>query len=168
MHSSRVRTARSLLYGGGLCPGGLCLAEGSLSSRGISVQGGLCPVGSLSRGSLGGLCPGGSISRGFSVLGGLPDRTPPLWTESQTGVKTLPWRNFIAGGKNRDSINKMTDSFESPKCSKLNAIMIHIIGGSAASYLTGTVACIDGFSIKLLTKWARGALWISAKVIDIK
>ena len=24
--------------------------------------------------------------------------TPPLWTESQTPVKTLPWPNFVAAG----------------------------------------------------------------------
>ena len=28
-------------------------------------------------------------------------QTPPLWTESQTPVKTLPCPNFVAGGKNR-------------------------------------------------------------------
>ena len=26
------------------------------------------------------------------------DREPPLWTEAQTGIKTLPSRNFVAGG----------------------------------------------------------------------
>ena len=30
-----------------------------------------------------------------------PDRDPPVWTESQTGVKTLPCRNFVAGGKKK-------------------------------------------------------------------
>ena len=49
--------------------------------------------GSLSRGSL---CRGG----GVFVQGGLPDRDFPQWTESETGVKTLPCRNFFAGGKN--------------------------------------------------------------------
>ena len=29
-----------------------------------------------------------------------PWKIPPPWTESQTGVKTLPCRNFVAGGKN--------------------------------------------------------------------
>ena len=29
-----------------------------------------------------------------------PWQKPPLWTESQTGVKTLPCRNFVAGGNN--------------------------------------------------------------------
>ena len=33
---------------------------------------------------------------------------PPLWTESQTRVKTLPCRSFVAGGKNnRSNDNKM-------------------------------------------------------------
>ena len=27
------------------------------------------------------------------------DRDPPLWTESETGVKILPSRNFVASGK---------------------------------------------------------------------
>ena len=74
MHSSRMRTARSLLYvrdeslsrEGVLCPGGLCpgkLSWGSLSRR-VSVQEGLC---------LGGLCPvevsvqRGSLSRGVCL-----------------------------------------------------------------------------------------------------
>ena len=47
----------------GLCPGG-SLSRGS-PSRGVSVQGGLCPGGSLSRGGC--LRPGGSLSNGFSV-----------------------------------------------------------------------------------------------------
>ena len=29
------------------------------------------------------------------------DRDPSLWTESQTGVKPLPCRNFVAGGNKR-------------------------------------------------------------------
>ena len=28
-----------------------------------------------------------------------PTTHAPLWTESQTPVKTLPWPNFVAGGK---------------------------------------------------------------------
>ena len=34
---------------------------------------------------------------GVSAQGGLPDT--PLWTELQTGVKTLPCRNNVANGK---------------------------------------------------------------------
>ena len=81
MHSSRMRTAHSLPYGGvsvwgvsvwgvsvrgslsgGLCPGGLCLGvsvQGGFC-LGVSVQGGLC---------LGGFCPEGfclGVSRGVS------------------------------------------------------------------------------------------------------
>ena len=48
---------------------------------------------------------GGSLSGGV-CLGGLPDRDPPPWTESQTGVKTLPCHSnlVVAGGKNADYI----------------------------------------------------------------
>ena len=35
----------------------------------------------------------------ISVQGG---SLSPLWTESQTGVKTLPCRKFVAGGKNKN------------------------------------------------------------------
>ena len=75
MHSSRMRTARSLPYRGSL-------SRGSLSKE-VSVQGGLSPGGSLSRGSLsrgasvqwvsvqGGLCPGDSFSRGSMSRGSL-------------------------------------------------------------------------------------------------
>ena len=73
MHSSRMRTARWLLYGGrgplsrvssvlgGICPGSLCLGGGGVLSQGVSVLGGLCP---------GGLCRGG-LCRGVSVWGDL-------------------------------------------------------------------------------------------------
>ena len=56
MHSSRMRTARSLPYG-----------------EGGSVQGGLCPGGSLSQVVLypGGSLSKGSLSRGVSVRGGV-------------------------------------------------------------------------------------------------
>ena len=84
-----VFTAVCLSTGGGLghCPGVFCPGGRSLS-RGISVQGGLCPGrgfcpgGSLFRkvsvqgvsvqvvSVLGGLCPGGSLSRGVPVQGG--------------------------------------------------------------------------------------------------
>ena len=58
----------------------------------VSVQGG-----SLSRGDL---CPGGISVQGISVRGVLPDRNSltPMSTESQTRVKTLLCRNFVAGG----------------------------------------------------------------------
>ena len=43
--------------------------------RGVSAQGGVCP--------------------------GVYLRHPLLLTESQTGVKTLPWPNFVAAGNNQ-------------------------------------------------------------------
>ena len=70
----------------------------SASRGGVSVPGG------SARGvsALGGVC-----SRGVSAPGGcgIPactaaDSPPPLWTESQTPVKTLPWPNFVAAGNN--------------------------------------------------------------------
>ena len=107
MHSSRMRTARSLYGGGslskgGLCPVGVCVqgrisvqwglcpGEG-ISVQGVCVQGGLCPGGFFVQGGLcpgevsvqgrslprGGLCPWGSLFGGVSVQGGLPDRDPP-------------------------------------------------------------------------------------------
>ena len=67
MHSSRMRTAHSLPYGGVSVRGDLCQGAGSLS-RGVSVQGWSLPGGSLYRGSLsrgvfvqGGLCPGEGV-----------------------------------------------------------------------------------------------------------
>ena len=69
MHSSRMRTVRrSGRLGGGR--GVLCLPSG--------VSGG---------GRL--LCLGEVSAQGVY--------TPSPWTESQTGVKTLPFRNFICG-----------------------------------------------------------------------
>ena len=68
---------------------------GSLSETGLCL-GGLCPGGLCLRGSLwGGLCP-----RGVSVLGGLPDRDPPLVNRMTNRCKniTLPQTSF-AGGK---------------------------------------------------------------------
>ena len=40
------------------------------------------------------------------------DQAPPMWTESQTSVKTLPCPNFVAGGKNPyDQISMINDLF---------------------------------------------------------
>ena len=69
MHSSRMLTARSLLYGGCLRPGSLC-PEGGFLSR----EGNLCPGGSLSRDNL---CPGGPLSRGSLCPGGSLPRGSP-------------------------------------------------------------------------------------------
>ena len=100
-HSIRMRTASSLPWG--LSVQGVSVY--GVSVHGVSVKGslcpgGLCPGGSLSRGEPcpeGGLCLGesvwgrGSLSRGFSVR----ETHSLLWTESQTGAKTLPSLNFV-------------------------------------------------------------------------
>ena len=76
--------------GGGVCllpGGGGCLLWGGLL-RGVSAPGG-------------GVC---SPGRDGLLQGWYPSmhwgRHPPPWTESQTPVKTLPWPNFVAAGKN--------------------------------------------------------------------
>ena len=91
MHSSRMRTGRSLTVCRGVPPFGGCLVPGCL------LPGGLLPGGSPSwQGwfpSWGGLPRGGSIPV-------CTEAEPPLLTESQTPVKTLPWPNFFAASKN--------------------------------------------------------------------
>ena len=96
---------------GGLLPGGVCSGgcllrgvsgpRGCLLPGGVSSRGGcLLPGGCLLRGTVcsGGVCSG----RGCLLWGVYPSmhwgRHPPLWTESQTPVKTLPWPNFVAAG----------------------------------------------------------------------
>ena len=74
----------------------------------VCFWGGVCSGGAgvCSRGCLlrGGVCSGGVCSRGGGGWCGIPActeaDTPPLLTESQTPVKTLPWPNFVAAGKN--------------------------------------------------------------------
>ena len=74
MHSSRMRIVRSLPYRGvplyrrSLSIGGVSVQVG-VSIQRVSVQGSLCPGGSLSGGgalSMGGLCPGGLIQGDLS------------------------------------------------------------------------------------------------------
>ena len=109
MHYSRMRTGHSLnvcrsqLPGGGVsAPRGVCLLPG-----GVSTPGGVCSRGGLLRGGVcsqgGGLLQGGLLQGGGGLLrGGVSQdalrQRPPLWTESQTPVKTLPWPNFVAAG----------------------------------------------------------------------
>ena len=108
--------------GGCLVQGVVCLVWGGVSAPGggwcawsegvvCLVWGGcLLPGGGVPGPGLGGVCWGGggnAWSRGGGCLlrGGLASQhalrqTPsPLWTESQTPVKTLPWPNFVAAGK---------------------------------------------------------------------
>ena len=94
MHSSRMRTNRSLTvccsllpWGGGV-PGQGCLVRGCL------VQGGVCLGGVWSRGvsGLGGVCSGGCLlqggvcSRGMPGLGGLVLGGPGLGGSAPRGV----------------------------------------------------------------------------------
>ena len=125
MHSSRMLTGhsltvcQSLLHGeGGRCLlQGVCSrGEGGLLQGGVSTRGGVGGLGGVySQGGCvcsGGVCFRGSVysGGGVSALGGCLllggfvasqhalRQTPPLWTESQTPVKTLPWPNFVAAG----------------------------------------------------------------------
>ena len=92
-----MRTGRSLTVCWHLLPGG----GSGLVRGGVGVWSGGClvPGGVYSQGVPG---PGGS-ALGGAWSGGCPSmhwgRSPLLWTESQTPVKTLPWPNFVAAGK---------------------------------------------------------------------
>ena len=115
MHSSRMHTVRLLTISGGGPP-----TEGGSASRGVCPTWGVCltPRGQPNPGgglhpegwgsASGGVCPprGGLHPWGSASKGGVCP-TPggsahPLCEQNdwQTGVKTLPCRNFVAGGKN--------------------------------------------------------------------
>ena len=98
MHSSRMRTGRSLTVCRSLLPGGVSASRGVSAPRGVYGGGG-----SASRWVS---APGGSTPMGGLLpRGGYPimhwGRLPPPLTESQTPVKTLPWPNFVATGNNK-------------------------------------------------------------------
>ena len=124
MHSSRMRTGRSLtvccslLAGGWGVPGlgGVPGSGGLLSGgclvwgRGVPGRGGLLPEG-------GGLLWGGAWSGGVCSWGGVSAprgcllrgvsqhalrQTPPV--DRHTLVKILPWPNFVAAGNNYNII----------------------------------------------------------------
>ena len=100
MHSSRMRTGRSLTVCWSLLPGGMSAPGGCVCSRGGVWSRGECLL-------LGGLFPGecgrGGLVRGLGCLlpGGISQhalrQTPPV--DRQTPVKILPWPNFVAAGK---------------------------------------------------------------------
>ena len=94
MHSSRMRTVRCSghLDGGGWLPAKRCLLQ-------WPSRGGVCLPRKMS--APGGCLPeGGCLPRGCLCRGCQPD-TPPLWTEWQTGVKTLPCRKYVADGNEK-------------------------------------------------------------------
>ena len=68
-----------------------CLPWGVCPGEGVSTQGRGC----LPRG--GGVYPGGMSAQGVSDQG-VYGRHPPVNRMTDTGVKTLPCRNFVEGG----------------------------------------------------------------------
>ena len=134
MHSSRMRTSHSLTVCWCLLPGeeggvwsrgcllwGVSAPGGVSAPRGVSALGGgsgprrgVCPRGGLLPGR-GGVCSWGGLvwgRRGLLRGGGAVSQhalrqTPPLWTESQTPVKTLPWPNFVAAGNNKQHLSQI-------------------------------------------------------------
>ena len=111
MHSSRMRTGHSLsVFGGGgdLVPGGVPGPGGCTWSRGVYLVPGGVPGPRGVYLVLGGCTWSGGCTWGVSARytpqtrPGTPppgpDQVPPLLTESQTGVKILPWPNFVAAG----------------------------------------------------------------------
>ena len=101
MHSSRMRTGRSLTVCCSLLPGG----EGGVCSGGVCLLwGGVCSGGVPGLGCVS--APGGSAHGGWVSQHALR-QTPPLWADTplvdrHTLVKILPWPNFGAAGKNSD------------------------------------------------------------------
>ena len=91
MHSSRMRTGRSLTVCCSLLPGGSAPRRGGLSAGG----GCLLPGGAWS---------GGCLLGGWCLVwrGGYPSmhwgRHPSSPVDRHTLVKTLPWPNFVAAG----------------------------------------------------------------------
>ena len=106
---------------GGVCSQGGVSAPGGSGLGGASGPGGVCSGGGyLVCGDLvwGVSAPGGVSGPGGLLPGGWGwyrsmhwGRPPPLWTESQTPVKTLPWPNFVAAGNDKN-INNTSDSIK--------------------------------------------------------
>ena len=106
MHSSRMRTGRSLtvccsLFRGGVCSQGGCLLRG-VFARGVSAPGGVCLLPGVSaRGvSALGVWSGGVCSWGGGVSQHALRQTPSPHGQNSwhTLVKILPWPNFVAAG----------------------------------------------------------------------
>ena len=98
MHSSRMRTGRSLTVCCSLLPGGGCLLQGGSAPGGCLLQGGVCSWGVSANGGIcswgvcllpgvsarGGVCSQGVCSRG-SALGGVCSwGSIPACTEADT------------------------------------------------------------------------------------
>ena len=107
---------------GGCLPGRGCLVWGVCL---VTGGGGVCLVWGgvyLVRGDVylvGGCLPGprGGVWSGGSWHPSMHWGRSPLWTESQTPVKTLPWPNFFAAGKylpmrsDIESVNKRSSGW---------------------------------------------------------
>ena len=121
MHSSRMRTGRSLTVCCSLLPGGGCLVRGGLLWWGV-WSGGSAPGGG------GGAWSGGSAPGGLSGPEGIPACTeadtplPPV--DRHTLVKTLPWPNFVAAGK------KLCYNEHPPIASSFFCIFLLVVSGT--------------------------------------
>ena len=125
MHSSRMRTGRSLtvcwsLLLGGVClwersaslgEGGVCFWRGSVCFWGECLPlGGVCSGGSVCFGGclllwggcllLGGVCFWGGVCSGRVYSSMHWGRPPHAQNSLHMLVKILPWPNFVAAGKN--------------------------------------------------------------------
>ena len=99
---------------GGVCSwgcvwswGGVCSLEG-VCSWGCLLWGGCLLLGCLLLGGVSAL--GGCLLPGGGIPAWTEADTSPLWTESHTPVKTLPWPNFVAAG-NDTNRNVLAFSF---------------------------------------------------------
>ena len=115
MHSSRMRTDRSLTVCWSLLPGGGgllregCLLLGGYLLWGFWCRGGVsAPGGAWSQGCVSAprgvcLCSQGGVSAPWG-RGGISQRalrqTPSPPVDRQSPVKILPWPNFVAASKN--------------------------------------------------------------------
>ena len=78
--------------GGGVCSRGVSASWGGVSApRGVSALGGCLLWGMSALGR-------GCLLRGGGGIPACTEADTPLWTESQTPVKTLTWPNFVAAG----------------------------------------------------------------------
>ena len=89
MHSSRMRTARTLTVSPSMLQGGWSAAGGGLLLGGCLLLGGVCSQGVSAAGRVS--APGGLVSQ-HAVR-----QTPPLWTEWKTGAKYILAPNFVCG-----------------------------------------------------------------------
>ena len=83
-------------------PASLCVCVGGGGCLGLLWGvGGVCSGGVVCPGGLS--APGGCLLQGVSAPGGVSgiptctEADTPLWTESQTPVKTLPWPKLRCG-----------------------------------------------------------------------